>query len=132
MATIPAMRDDRSAPFFDGAADRRLMIKHCSCGNYAGPERTDCSACGDPTFEWVAASGRATLVSWVVTHAKPTPTGPGETSTIGLVELEEGPWMYGLLLGTEGTSLTVGTPLVVDFVRPGDGETIPAFRRTAS
>ena len=128
MATIPATRDEGSAPFFDGAAEGRLLVKQCSCGAFAGPERIMCGECGNQALEWVDASGNATLVSWIVTHAKAAPDQAGDTNVVGLVELEEGPWMYATLLDTDEVELGEGTPLVVDFIRPGGGEAIPAFR----
>jgi uncharacterized protein len=129
VADFIARRDDRSAPFFDGAADGRLMIQRCRCGTYLGPERRSCPACADPSLEWVKASGSARLVSWIVTHARSEdPARGAATRVIGLVELEEGPWMYAALLDTDPESLREDVALRVDFPQPVGGETIPAFR----
>jgi hypothetical protein len=77
----------------------------------------------------VVAAGTATLVSWVVTHSRSAPRNEdANTATIGLVELTEGPWMYGRLLDITTTALHEGTSLLVDFVRPGGGEPVPVFR----
>ena len=68
-------------------------------------------------------------LSWIVIHDKPeVPGGPTFGRVVGLVELSEGPWMYAPLLDVEGRELCEGLTLAVDFVRPGDGEAIPAFR----
>jgi hypothetical protein len=128
MTVIPAVRDDRSAPFFDGAANGRLMIKRCLCGNLLGPERVDCR-CGNATLEWIEAAGTATLVSWIISHSWPVPRdGEATTIAVGLVELAEGPWMFATLLNASQEDLHEGIQLQVDFIRPSDGEAIPAFR----
>jgi uncharacterized protein len=74
------------------------------------------------------ASGTAILVSWVVVHARAIADEQGATTTVGLVELTEGPWMYARLLDTTASNLRADAPLSVDFIRPGAGESIPAFR----
>jgi uncharacterized protein len=127
MNETPATRDARSAPFFDGASNGQLMIQRCECGSYLGPDRRDC-CCGNPALQWVRASGTATLVSWVVVHARPTADEQGGWTTVGLVELTEGPWMYARLLDSSASNLRADAPLIVDFIRPGAGESIPAFR----
>jgi uncharacterized OB-fold protein len=128
MMMVPAVRDHRSIPFFEGAANGNLMIKRCSCSSYLGPERIDCS-CETPDLEWVEATGTATLVSWIISHAWPVPEDEkAATMTVGLVELTEGPWMYAALLDIPREDLHQGLSLVVDFIHPSDGETIPAFR----
>jgi uncharacterized protein len=127
MNETPAIRDARSAPFFDGAAKGQLMIQRCDCGRYLGPDRRECG-CENPTLQWVRASGTATLVSWVVVHARATADEQGARTTVGLVELTEGPWMYARLLDTTASNLRADAPLAVDFIRPGAGESIPAFR----
>ena len=44
-----------------------------------------------------------------------------------LVELAEGPWMHVPVVGVPPAQLREGTALEVTFVRPGDGEAVPAF-----
>jgi hypothetical protein len=47
---------------------------------------------------------------------------------VGLVELEEGAWMYALLQVEPDAELSTGQHLVVGFVSSGEGgETIPVF-----
>ena len=88
MSAVPARRDEQSAPFFEGTAAGRLVIKRCTCGLYATPDRLDCARCGNPGFEWVDADGSAMLVSWIVIHDKPeVPGGPTFGRVVGLVEL---------------------------------------------
>jgi uncharacterized OB-fold protein len=128
----PVFRDDVSAPFFDGTDRGELRIRRCPGGHHLAPDRAQCHVCGSTDLDWVQASGNARLVSWVVVHTRPANAGQdGRADVLGLVELEEGPWMHAALIGTDGapaSGLAAGQPMVVDFVRPGDGEALPAFR----
>lgn len=114
-------RDGRTDPFFDGAAEGRLMTRRCeACGRWFAPDATGCPGCGDDDLAWAEASGEAVLVSWAVAHSR-----TGTTAPLALVELAEGPWMYGRLAGV--AEPREGLPLHVRFVHPEDGESYPVF-----
>ena len=121
MTEIGAIRrDDRSGPFFDGAAEDRLMTRRCeACGRWYAPDATSCPGCGGE-LAWARASGDAVLVSWAVAHSR-----TGQTAPLALVELAEGPWMYGRLAGVAAPR--EGLPLRVGFVHPDEGESYPVF-----
>jgi hypothetical protein len=68
-------------------------------------------------------------VSWTIAHERPSASGaPGAMRCLGLAGLDEGPWLSAPLLDIHTKDLRVGTPLTVTFIRPGNGEHIPAFR----
>jgi uncharacterized protein len=114
-------RDGRTDPFFDGAADDRLVVRRCGeCGRWSGPDAAGCPGCGTEDLGWAEASGEAVLISWAVAHSR-----TGERSPLALVELAEGPWMYGRLEAV-GTPRE-GLPLRVRFVHPDEGESYPVF-----
>jgi uncharacterized OB-fold protein len=129
-ALAPVRRDDESAAFFDGAAAGRLLVRRCRSGHYLGPSvrmgglSLICPVCGTGELDWAEASGRAKLVSWTVGYERDgSPTG-----VAGIVELEEGAWLYALLQVAPDAELSVGQPLVAGFVSSGEGgETIPVF-----
>jgi uncharacterized OB-fold protein len=129
---LPAVqRDDFSAPFFDAAAQGILLVRRCENGHFLAPSSGSshgnslrCHECQSGRVDWHPASGMATLVSWIVLHPR---DGGGETRRAGLVELEEGPWMYALLDVPSDLELRVGLALRVGFVPTDGGETIPSF-----
>lgn len=132
MILTPVQRDDFSAPFFDAAAQGILLVRRCANGHALAPSlgsshgnSVRCHDCQTDDVHWHPASGSATLVSWIVIHPR---DGVGETRRSGLVELDEGPWMYALLDVPPGQQLRVGLPLQVGFVPTDGGETIPVFR----
>lgn len=135
MAVTAVVRDVDSEEFFDATGRGELLIRECrSCGHFLRPDRTLCPKCGSVDLAWRPASGRATLVSWGVVHERPArPEDPVETTVLGLVELEEGPWMHAALVGVdpaggEGPVPVIGSALRVDFVRPAGSEAVPVFR----
>lgn len=130
MTIRKVVRDDASATFFDAAASGSLAVRQCANGHFLPPTQgfsgpaIRCQVCQTPDITWQPASGSATLVSWVVSHAR---TGEA-TSVAGIVELEEGPWMNALIDVEPDAELHAGQSLTVCFVPTDEGETIPAFR----
>ena len=124
-----AVRDDRSAPFYDAAARGELLIRRCSaCGHALAPEARTCSGCGGQELGWASASGAATLVSWAVVTSPPLPDfGDQVPFPVGLVELAEGPWLHARIVPGPGVSLHQGMPLRVAFAQPAEGEAYPVF-----
>ena len=117
------VRDDESAEFFDGAARGELMIKRCDvCGHSLRPDAIACSKCHATALSWVRASGHGSIVSWIVVHRD-----DHEPPVVGLVELDEGPWLHARLLDVDHDLLTVGDAVDVDF-EPAGAEHIPVFR----
>lgn len=123
-------RDGRTDAFFDGAAADRLVIKRCvTCARWAAPDTSDCTGCGGAELAWTAASGRATLVSWAVSHGQPGADGPVPgPAMLALVELNEGPWLHSRLDGVERADLREGLPLRAHFEHPDEGESYLVFR----
>ncbi|MCW2943464.1 MAG: hypothetical protein JWR24_181 [Actinoallomurus sp.] len=118
-------RDGRTDVFFDGAAADRLMIRRCeSCGRWFAPDASGCPECGTEELDWAEASGEAVLVSWAVAHSRTADPAP-----LALVELAEGPWMYGRLDAVAAPR--EGLPLQVCFVHPDEGESYPLFKEPA-
>jgi uncharacterized OB-fold protein len=126
----PVVRDEASAPFFDAAAEGRLLIRRCAaCGHWIAPYQRmgasldRCPACTSDRLEWAAAAGTGILVTWTVVHGR---TG-GAERTVGVVELAEGPWLTAPL-DADPAGLVAGTEMAVGFERPGGGEPVPVFR----
>ena len=123
-------RDGRTDPFFDGAAEDRLVIRRCEpCGRWYAPDQSGCPDCGADRLSWAPASGEATLVTWTVLHGRPAEDGTAPPPTIlGLVELAEGPWLNARLDGVDAGALREGLPLRASFVHPAQGEPYLLFR----
>lgn len=130
MSDFAIERDERSAPFFDAAAEGHLLIRRCaSCGLAYAPHVARCRDGEDLT--WEQTSGEGALVTWAVEHTPPLDAvlaSPDGTAVVfGFVELTEGPWLQVPIVDADPATLHAGIAMRVRFVRPGDGEAMPAF-----
>lgn len=115
--------------FWDGARERSLLLQRCDeCSTTYFPPRPFCPACGHRAVSVFAASGRATLYSYVIHHRKV----PGFTPpyAIAVVQLEEGPRMMTNIIDCPQIpeALVLDMPLEVVFVPMDDEITLPLFR----
>ncbi|MFI5612215.1 bifunctional MaoC family dehydratase N-terminal/OB-fold nucleic acid binding domain-containing protein [Amycolatopsis sp. NPDC051903] len=81
----------------------------------------------DATPDYVVASGRGTVHSYVVHHHPPVP-GKRLPFVVALVELEEGVRVVAELLDAAPDEVRIGLPVVAAFVRVDDELTLPAWR----
>jgi uncharacterized OB-fold protein len=118
-----------TAHFWAGTRAGELRLQQCSgCEGTYFPPRPFCPRCGGRDVEVVAASGRATLASYVISHL-PAP-GFEPPYAIAIVELEEGPTMLTNIVECPQTpeALQLDMPLVVTFAELTSEITLPYFR----
>ena len=126
--------DEESMPFFDGAAEGKLMIKQCgACGVHLDPVRVICTECLAENPEWVQASGDATLFTYAIMHQRYHPGfDPYLPYNVAVVELEEGPRLNTNLVDIANEDIKVGMKVKVTFEVQGvhDGKEVylPKFR----
>jgi uncharacterized OB-fold protein len=122
-------RDAASAAFFEGTARGELLLRRCTtCGHTSEPAMATCPACTGRNLEWTPAAGTGVLVSWTVVHARSA--GGTVRTPVGLIELDEGPWLEMQIVGTDPDRLVPRTTVRVEFERPEDGEALPVARPT--
>lgn len=134
MADKPAPKPTpESKPFWDGANSGQLRIQKCvTTGKHFFPPRRYSPFTVGGETEWVDASGRATLYSYVINHrAAPGWENDGPYA-IAVVELEEGPRMMANIVGIENTpeNLVLDMPLQVQFEARGEQQ-VPVFAPAA-
>ncbi len=125
-------RDERSAAFFDAAAQETLLIKRCGgCDAWLGPEAGGCPGCGAVGaggLIWAPASGQGILISWAVVRPPLATPRAAVPAVLALVELDEGPWLHTLLETGDPSLLKAGVPVQAHFAHPEVGESFPFFR----
>jgi uncharacterized OB-fold protein len=119
--------------FWDGAQAGELRLQRCEeCAKVYFPPRPFCPSCASRKVAVFAASGKATLYSYVIHHR----AAPGFTPpyAIAVVELEEGPRMMTNIIGCPQTpeALELDMKLEVAFERLADKITLPLFRPVKS
>lgn len=124
--------DDLSRPFFEGARRHALMIQRCGdCGAYQLPGRTVCDECFSEKLEWVEASGRGTVFSYVIVHQKYHPAFADRVPyNATVIELEEGPRLVSNVAEVDNQDIRVGMPVEVFFEDVSEDISLPRFRLT--
>ena len=124
--------DEDTQPFWDGANEHKLVIKHCNaCGEYFDYPRPFCPQCWSRDVEWYEASGRASLYTWSIVYVNELPPWPERLPyCAALVDLEEGPRLMSNVVECEFDALEGGMALEVVFEQVSDDPlvTVPRFR----
>jgi len=116
--------------FWDGCRAGELRLQRCRvCGGSYFPPRPFCPKCASRDVEVYAASGRASLYSYVINH-RPRPDMGDAPHAIAVVTLEEGPRMMTNITGCPQTpeALELDMPLEVVFEKQTDEITLPLFK----
>ena len=102
--------------FYKFVREGKLMAAKCDkCGTLLLPPRPMCTKCFSTDFKWVKLKGKGKLLSYTVIHISPVQFQSMAPYTVGIVELEEGPRLPGMIRGVEPEKIRVGMTLTVDF-----------------
>lgn len=112
--------------FWDGVNAHELRIQKRPDGSLQHPPVPAIWQDKEAPIDYVVATGRGTVFSFVVHHA---PQVPGRTLpfVIALVELEEGVRMLGELRNVDPSAVKIGMPVQVTYIDFPDGESGPAW-----
>jgi len=102
--------------FYKFVSERKLMAAKCSkCGTLLLPPRPVCTKCLSTDFKWVELKGEGKLLSYTVIHVSPVQFQSMVPYTVGIVKLEDGPHLPGMIRDVEPEKIRVGMDLKVDF-----------------
>ncbi|MCP2299113.1 putative OB-fold protein, contains Zn-ribbon domain [Nocardia amikacinitolerans] len=110
--------------FWEGAKLGELRIQKLPDGTLRHPPIPALWKDKSEPTDYVVASGRGTVFSYVVHHAPKVP-GRELPFVVALVELEEGVRMLGELRGIEPAEVEVGLPVRVEFEKLDDEAVLP-------
>jgi len=128
---LPAITPE-TRHFWEGTRAGELRLQKCAtCKHVYFPPRPFCPQCASQDVNVFRASGRATLLSYVI-HHRPVP-GFVPPYSIAVVELEEGPRMMTNIVEVEQTpeALQLDMALEVVFQAMNEEISLPLFRPTA-
>lgn len=112
--------------FWDGINAHELRIQRRPDGTLQHPPVPAVWADKDAPADYVVASGKGTVFSYVVHHAPKVP-GRSLPFVIALVELEEGVRMLGELRGIAADQVKIGMPVSATYLDFPDSEISPAW-----
>jgi uncharacterized OB-fold protein len=122
--------DPESTPFWEACHDHKLKIVRClDCGTVRFPPTSFCPNCNSAKLEWIEASGKATVFSWIVVrHPVPKDVYALDVPyVVALVTLEEGVRMPTNIVGCAPEEVTAYMPLKVQFRDVTPEITLPVF-----
>ena len=124
--------DNVNEEYWKAGREGRLLIQQCpKCGHRQWYPRAVCTQCAsDP--EWLEASGRGTIHTYTVVRQQGIPAFKAELPyVVAMVELEEGPLIFGSLPGIDPDAVSIGLPVEVYFMAAADDTGIPYWRPAA-
>ncbi|MFC4059171.1 bifunctional MaoC family dehydratase N-terminal/OB-fold nucleic acid binding domain-containing protein [Planomonospora corallina] len=123
----PALNRD-NVFWFEAARGHRLLIQRCaSCKALRHPPGPCCPECRSFDWDTVEASGRGHVYSYVVNH-HPRHPAFDYPLVVAVVELAEGTRLITNLVGAAPEEVTIGMPVVLDWIDPDPDLSLPVFR----
>jgi uncharacterized OB-fold protein len=125
---ILPLPDEATRPFWQGTAQRKLLLRHClTCQRWLHPQLTECGCGGKQKLEWREASGDGILVAHTEVQYMPVPALRSMVPfTLLLVRTGEGPQLVSSVPGT-GHALSIGMRLKAVYDDVGSGINLIRF-----
>jgi hypothetical protein len=102
--------------FYNYCAERKLMgIKCVECGAILCPPRPICSKCLSDKFEWVEFKGHGELLTYTIIYFPPTQFQAFAPYAVGILKLDEGPQLSGMIKNVKLEEIRIGMHLHVDY-----------------
>ncbi len=102
--------------FYKHVNKGKLLGGKCkNCGKLSLPPRPICDDCFSKEIEWVPVSTRGRLLTYTIIYVAPTQFQSMAPYAVGIVELQDGPKIPGMIRGVALEEIKVGMDLEIDF-----------------
>jgi len=102
--------------FYKFVSEKRLMAAKCNeCGTMLLPPRPMCTKCLSNHLKWIELEGAGKLLSYTVIYIAPEQFQSITPYTVGIVELQNGLRLPGMIRGVDHKEIRVGMDLKIDF-----------------
>lgn len=102
--------------FYLFCADGKLMGVKCKgCGWLICPPRGICPKCYADEFDWMELKGRGKLLTYTIIHFPPTQFQALAPYAVGIVRLDDGPQLSGMIKNVKLEDLRIGMEIQIDF-----------------
>lgn len=121
---LPDVSERLTAPFWAATAEGKLTVQACdACGYLRWPPGPLCPECQAEGGTWTQVRPSGVLWSVATYHRALDPAFAGDIPySVALVELDDGPRMYGRITGDPATFVP-GTPVRAAFTEIAPGVT---------
>ena len=129
------MRMSEQAPFtieqfYRNINQKKLLGAKCfKCGKIHLPPRPLCSDCFSKDFEWTEIPTSGKLLTYTIIHIAPTQFQSMAPYATGIVQLEDGLKLPGMIRGVPLEEVRVGMELAVDFGKCEAAQSWPQWPR---
>lgn len=102
--------------FYKNINQGKLLSAKCrKCGKVHLPPRPVCDSCYSKDFDWTAVPARGKLLTYTVIHIAPAQFQSMAPYAMGIVQLENGLRIPGMIRGVQLEQVKVGMNLTMDF-----------------
>jgi len=102
--------------FYKFIGERKLMGVKCnSCGLIFIPPRPMCPKCLSKDLSWIQLKNKGKLLTYTVIYVAPEEFQHMSPYAIGIIELEKGVRLPGIIRNVKHEDLKVGMELEIDF-----------------
>lgn len=116
--------------FYKFLNQKKLFAGRCiKCGKIHLPPRPLCDNCFGQEFEWVKISGKGKLVAFSVISIAPQQFQALTPYAVGIVQLENGLKLPGMIQGLTLEQLKIGIELNLDFGSCSTSQQWPQWTR---
>jgi uncharacterized OB-fold protein len=116
--------------FYKHLANGKLMAGKCTrCGKIHLPPRPLCDNCFSQQFTWIPVSGKGKLLTYTIIHIAPQQFQALAPYAVGIVQLENGLKIPGMISGIAPEQLKIGMDLTIDFGTCSTAQAWPQWPR---
>lgn len=102
--------------FYKNILQGKLLGGKCkNCGKIHLPPRTLCDNCLSKDFEWTELPHNGKLQTYTIIHVAPPQFQGMAPYAVGIVQLENGLNIPGMIKGVASEQIKIGMPLTIDF-----------------
>jgi len=116
--------------FYKFLNQKKLMAGKCQkCGKIHLPPRPLCDNCFSRDFEWISVSGKGKLLTYTVIHIAPAQFQALTPYVVGIIQLENGIKIPGMVQSLKQEQLVIGMELTLDFGTCNTTQQWPQWQR---
>jgi len=102
--------------FYKFVGEGKLMAAKCNkCGDLFLPPKPICPECLAKDLSWIEVKNKGKLLAYTVIHVSPVQFQPMAPYALGIVKLDDGPNLIGMIRGIETNKIKIGMNLTFDF-----------------
>ena len=126
---LPKVNGD-TKPFWDGCRNHELRFQKCTeCGHVRWPPSIICPLCYSNKTEWIRATGKGNVFSFVVYHKAYHPAFEADLPyVVAIVELEEGLHFLTNIVGCDPGAVSCEMTVEVNWEDITEEFSLPKFK----